>query len=229
MGAMEVVAYAGNGSGTITLSIPKTSAALRGSSCARVRLAQTRLLVLASQDASAGDVVAAAPEDSEEARVRVTDILRSSALETPSYSLISYANIQKAFKGEALSTPDHYAILGLAPGATYQEVETAFRLSCEALLQQGLEEEEIQKRLQILRDSHDILSSEKERRLYDWSLLQLSNSDGVYAWPYEADITQSECDSGPGMPPVDEEGVRKVQNFFLGWLALSVVLNLLIR
>lgn len=213
----------GNGSAlAIVVSAPTS---LRSRAYSQARPSHTiRLLVAASQDAS-GEVAAAPAEGAPPVR----DLLRSSALDTPSTSLISYENIRKALKGEALTTPDHYGILGLAPAASYQEVEIAFRKRCEAVLQQGQPEEEMRRQLRALKGSYDVLSSAEERRLYDWSLLQLKNSQARYAWPFEADITQTECDPFPPPRPVDEEGIRRVRNFFLGWLALSVVLNLLIK
>ncbi|KAI5061534.1 hypothetical protein GOP47_0024039 [Adiantum capillus-veneris] len=217
----------GNGNALSALAIVVSSAApsLRSRACSQARPSHSRILVAASQDASGG--VAAAPA---EPSPPTTDLLRSSALDTPSTSLITYANIQKAFKGEALTTADHYGVLGLAPAASYQEVEIAFRRRCESVLQQGLSEEEARKRLIALKGSYDVLSSEEERRLYDWSLLQQGKSaTDAYSWPFEADITQSECDPFPPPRPVDEEAIRRVRNLFLGWLALSVVLNLFLK
>ena len=49
--------------------------------------------------------------------------------------------------------------------------------------------------------SYDILSSEEERRLYDWSLYRLQ-SPGVYAWPYQSDITQSTYGPFPTEVPI---------------------------
>lgn len=158
-----------------------------------------------------------------------TELLLSRALDAPPASLISYANIQKSLSGEALLTPDYYATLGLAPSASYQEVATAFRRKCESILQQGLNEEEIRNELRILKVSYDILSSEEERRLYDWSLFHSQSPGGIYRWPYEADITQSTCAPGPPKEPEDEEGIRRVGYFFLGWFVLAFILNLLLR
>lgn len=46
-------------------------------------------------------------------------------------------------------------------------------------------------------DSADMLTSEEERRMYDWSLLRLQNPGVEYIWPFEADITQRLSDSPP--------------------------------
>ena len=41
-----------------------------------------------------------------------------------------------------------------------------------------------------------ILSSEEERRLYDWSLKRAENPDR-YVWPFETDITQIPTQPAP--------------------------------
>lgn len=43
----------------------------------------------------------------------------------------------------------------------------------------------------------DLLTSEEERRLYDWSLLRKATHSVDYAWPFEADISQRLPDSPP--------------------------------
>ncbi|MCO5547465.1 hypothetical protein L7F22_000915 [Adiantum nelumboides] len=194
---MDVISNSTNALSVLAIVVSSASPLLlRSRACSLARLPHSRLLVAASQDASGG--VAAAPA---EPMPSTTDLLRSSALDTPANSLISYGNIQKVFKGEALITPDHYGILGLAPTASYQEVEIAYRRRCEGVLQQGLSEEETRRRLIALKASYDVLSSEEERRMYDWSLAQQGkNPKEDYSWPFEVDITQSESDPFP--PPV---------------------------
>lgn len=49
----------------------------------------------------------------------------------------------------------------------------------------------------FVQDSIDLLLSEEERRMYDWSLLRKATHTVDYAWPYEADITQSLVDKTP--------------------------------
>lgn len=44
-------------------------------------------------------------------------------------------------------------------------------------------------------ESYNILSSEEERRLYDWSLAR-SERPERYVWPFEVDITET-----PTQPP----------------------------
>ncbi|KAK1303002.1 hypothetical protein QJS10_CPB12g01754 [Acorus calamus] len=86
-----------------------------------------------------------------------------------SYSLISSSNVQKHFAAS---------------------VTVAYLRKCEELSNQGLEEEVLNKERQLLKESYEILSSEVERRLYDWSLARSGNPDR-YVWPFEVDITQA--------------------------------------
>lgn len=89
-------------------------------------------------------------------------------------------------------------------------------------MNQGLEQEELTKKLDLLKvsitspkqqvhanclikcilfmfqESYSILSSVEERRLYDWSLARNENPDR-YAWPFEVDITQTI--NSPDTPP----------------------------
>ncbi|KAH9305219.1 hypothetical protein KI387_009623, partial [Taxus chinensis] len=94
---------------------------------------------------------------------------------------------------------DHYARLGIPRGCSFAEVNEAFTRKCQGLTQQELDEEKVQSKLQDLKESHEILASEEERRFYDWSLARAENQER-YVWPYEVDITQRS--SAPG-PPKD--------------------------
>ncbi|KAK1308823.1 hypothetical protein QJS10_CPA09g00135 [Acorus calamus] len=107
-----------------------------------------------------------------------------------SYSLISSSNVQKALRGVAITNADHYGRLGITRTAPYDEVTVAYLRKCEELSNQGLEEEVLNKERQLLKESYEILSSEVERRLYDWSLARSGNPDR-YVWPFEVDITQA--------------------------------------
>jgi hypothetical protein len=49
----------------------------------------------------------------------------------------------------------------------------------------------------FVQDSVDLLLSEEERRMYDWSLLRKATHTVEYAWPYEADVTQRLADKTP--------------------------------
>eukprot|EP00850_Spirogloea_muscicola_P011718 SM000073S21494 [mRNA] locus=s73:619422:622533:- [translate_table: standard] len=62
---------------------------------------------------------------------------------------------------------------------------------------QGLEEGAARQQLRLLEDALDLLTSDEERRLYDWALERQGNSGGQYVWPYEADITQSQVQGTP--------------------------------
>lgn len=53
--------------------------------------------------------------------------------------------------------------------------------------------------LSVLQESYTILSTVEERRLYDWSLSRSERPDR-YAWPFEDDITQISTRQPP--PPV---------------------------
>lgn len=92
----------------------------------------------------------------------------------------------------------------------------------EELTNQGLEEDELNKNLELLKvclfliiskkkgnsqvltllfwassqESYSILSSVEERRLYDWSLSRSENPED-YKWPFEMDITQTPPDESP--------------------------------
>ncbi|XP_076944413.1 NAD(P)H-quinone oxidoreductase subunit U, chloroplastic-like [Bidens hawaiensis] len=95
-------------------------------------------------------------------------------------------------------------------------------------MKQGLEQEELTKQLDQLKESYSILSSVEERRLYDWSLARNDNPDR-YAWPFEADITQTETANSPETPPPQEpentEPTRLVGYFLLTWIILSLTLS----
>ncbi|KAI0523238.1 hypothetical protein KFK09_005632 [Dendrobium nobile] len=98
--------------------------------------------------------------------------------ETP--SLISAINITNV---------DHYGRLGIARDDSYDKVNIAYQQMCEEVMNQGLDEEEANKRLDLLKsqESYGILSSEEERRLYDWSLARNEMPDR-YFWPFEVPL-----------------------------------------
>ncbi|KAL0330650.1 UNVERIFIED_CONTAM: NAD(P)H-quinone oxidoreductase subunit U, chloroplastic [Sesamum angustifolium] len=62
-------------------------------------------------------------------------------------SLISALNVEKSLRGIAITDTDHYERLGLRTGCSYEQ------------------------------ESHSILSSVEERRLYDWSLARSGKPD----------------------------------------------------
>ncbi|XP_078444688.1 chaperone DnaJ-domain superfamily protein [Wolffia australiana] len=149
-----------------------------------------------------------------------------SAVETfrlPS-SLISADNVQKALRGIAITTVDHYARLGIPRGTSYEAVTIAYESKCEELMRQGLEDELANEKMDQLKESYAILSSEEERRLYDWSLTRSENPER-YVWPFETDITQVPTEPAPPQAPEDVEPTRLVGYFLLAWIVLSAVLS----
>lgn len=142
-------------------------------------------------------------------------------------SLISALNVEKALRGIAITDVDHYARLGLRMGCTYNQVRLAYQKMVNELSSQGLDEEEFNKKLELLKESYTILSSEEERRLYDWSLARSEKPDR-YAWPFEVDITQApnSPDTPPAQEPENVGPTRLVGYFLLGWLVLAFILSI---
>lgn len=139
-------------------------------------------------------------------------------------SLISTDNVQKALRGIAITDADHYGRLDITRGTSYDEVTVAYKKKCEELLNKGLPEEDAKKEMELLKESFEILSSEEERRLYDWSLGRSENPDR-YMWPYETDFTQISPEDPPPGEPENVGPTRLVGYFFLAWLLLSFVLS----
>ncbi|XP_072972193.1 NAD(P)H-quinone oxidoreductase subunit U, chloroplastic [Typha angustifolia] len=140
-------------------------------------------------------------------------------------SLISAANVQKALRGVAITEVDHYGRLGISRGTSYDQVIVAYEKKCEELMNKELDEEEMKEELELLKESYAILSSEDERRLYDWSLSRSERPDR-YVWPFEVDITQTPKGTPPPQEPEDVGPTRLVGYFLLAWLVLSVVLSI---
>ncbi|PIA27696.1 hypothetical protein AQUCO_07600101v1 [Aquilegia coerulea] len=141
------------------------------------------------------------------------------------YSLISALNVEKALRGIAITDANHYGRLGIQMGCPYDQVPAAYKQRCEELTNQGLDEDMLSKKLELLKESYYILSSEEERRLYDWSLARSGTSD-KYVWPFEVDITQTPTEDPP---PGEEEDVgptRIVGYFMVAWLVLGVTLSI---
>ncbi|XP_051136881.1 NAD(P)H-quinone oxidoreductase subunit U, chloroplastic [Andrographis paniculata] len=138
-------------------------------------------------------------------------------------SLISALNVEKALRGIAITDVDHYGRLGLRSGCSYEEVDVAYKNKIAEATNKGLSEEELGKELELLKESHDILSSVEERRMYDWSLAR-SGKPEKYMWPFEVDITQTPTAIPPPREPEDEGPTRLVGYFMLSWLLLSFVL-----
>ncbi|EEF46127.1 heat shock protein binding protein, putative [Ricinus communis] len=115
-------------------------------------------------------------------------------------SLISALNVERALRGIPITDVDYYGRLGVKRGCSNEEVTVAYKNKVEELLKQGLDEEDVRKEMELLKESYAILSSEDERRMYDWSLARSENPDR-YAWPYETDKVKPSPDTPP---PVQE-------------------------
>ncbi|KAJ9550658.1 hypothetical protein OSB04_014703 [Centaurea solstitialis] len=166
------------------------------------------------------------PSSSSAAATTEVEGTEESQIEVPKGppSLISALNVEKALRGIAITDVDHYGILGLKKTCSYDQVKVAYDQKLQELMNQGLEQEELTKKLDLLKESYSILSSPQERRLYDWSLARNGNPDR-YAWPFEVDVTPLLSPETP--PPGEPEDVgptRLVGYFFLIWIILSLTL-----
>ncbi|KAL9230487.1 hypothetical protein vseg_005829 [Gypsophila vaccaria] len=179
-----------------------------------------RRLIARSSDETGASTTTETWEGSESGSVEV-------AKELP--SIISALNVEKAFRGIAITDVDHYAKLGLRSGCTYDSVRVAYEDKVKELSSRGLDEEELSKELDLLKTSYRILSTEEERRLYDWSLSRAKSTER-YTWPFEVDITQTAV---KGTPPAQEpENVGPtiaVGYFFLGWFVLASILSIILN
>ncbi|KAI3965430.1 hypothetical protein MKX01_042911 [Papaver californicum] len=140
------------------------------------------------------------------------------------YSIISTLNVEKILRGIPITDVDHYGRLGIPRGCPYDQVSIGYKNKYEELMKQELEEEELANKLDLLKESYSILSSQEERRLYDWSLLRTGTPDR-FAWPFESDITQADVMQGTPPPgePEDFGPTRLVGYFFVGWLVIAIV------
>ncbi|KAG9145071.1 hypothetical protein Leryth_018360 [Lithospermum erythrorhizon] len=176
--------------------------------------------VSSSSDASTSETTTTAEAESSE---------EAAAIELPEEppSLISALNVDRALRGLAITEVDHYGILNLPRGCSYDQVTDAYTKKVEELklMSQDLEDEELTKQYDQLKESYSVLSSVEERRLYDWSLARVGNPD-KFVWPYEVDITQTICDPAdpPSQEPEDIGPTRVTGYIILGWLMLSFVL-----
>ncbi|KAJ8535496.1 hypothetical protein K7X08_023216 [Anisodus acutangulus] len=140
-------------------------------------------------------------------------------------SIISALNVEKAILGIAITDIDHYGRLGLPRKCSYAEVPVAYNKKVEEIMNEGLVEEELNKKLELLKESYSILSIPEERRLYDWSLVR-SEETGNYKWPFEVDKTPLSSGTPPPQEPEDVEPTRLVGYFILGWFVLAGVLSI---
>uniref|UniRef100_A0A0F7H179 Chaperone DnaJ-domain superfamily protein n=1 Tax=Francoa sonchifolia TaxID=23250 RepID=A0A0F7H179_9ROSI len=140
-------------------------------------------------------------------------------------SLISSLNVERALRGIPITDVDHYGRLGIQRGCSYDEVTVAYKSKIEELKNQELDDEEINSNLEKLKESYSILSSEVERRLYDWSLARTELPD-KYVWPFEVEKAKPWKYSSPPQEPEDEGPTRLVGYFMLVWLVISFVLSI---
>ncbi|XP_074286855.1 NAD(P)H-quinone oxidoreductase subunit U, chloroplastic [Silene latifolia] len=144
-------------------------------------------------------------------------------------SIISALNVEKALRGIAITDVDHYGRLGLQRGCTYDLVRVTYQNRVKELESQGLDDEKLNKELDLLKESYRILSTEEERRLYDWSL---SRSEGPerYVWPFEVDLTQTAIKGTPPAQEPENVGPTIVVGYFLlGWLVLAFTLSIILN
>lgn len=125
--------------------------------------------------------------------------------------------------GELLETVDHYGRLGVAREASAGEIRRTYRKLLVETEGKDIPGEEKDAIVRGLRESYELLTSVEERRLYDWSLDRSVND--VYVWPHESDVTQRDYAPATYTNEADAEGNKTHAYFYLGWFALSVILN----
>ncbi|KAJ9702095.1 hypothetical protein PVL29_004031 [Vitis rotundifolia] len=105
------------------------------------------------------------------------------------------------------------------------QVTFAYKRKVEELRSQELDEEETNNKLGLLKESYSILSSPKERRLYDWSLTRSEKPDR-YAWPFEVEKAITPTEEPPAQEPEDVRPTILVGYFLFAWLILSFTLSI---
>nr|AFK38486.1 unknown [Medicago truncatula] len=156
-----------------------------------------------------------------------TEVESESSIELPkeSSSLISVLNVERALRGIPITDADHYGRLGLPKGCPYDMVPVAYNNKVRELESQGLEEDILNKKLELLRESYTIMSSPDERRMYDWSLSREDNTE-TYIWPFEVDVSVLQEGDPPPQEPEDVGPTRLVGYFLAGWILLAFVLSI---
>lgn len=132
---------------------------------------------------------------------------------------VSALNVEKAMRGIPISGFDYYGTLGLQRPCSYDEKKL------QEVMNEGLDEEECSKKVDLLKESHSILSSVEDRRLYDWSLSRNGNPE-TYVWPFEVDITQTPTELPPPQEEEDVGPTRAVGYFLLAWIVLGFTLSI---
>ncbi|XP_057739518.1 NAD(P)H-quinone oxidoreductase subunit U, chloroplastic [Arachis stenosperma] len=151
-----------------------------------------------------------------------------SSIEVPeeSPSLISALNVERALRGIPITDADHYGRLGIPRDFPIDKVVVAYKNKVQELEGQGLEEDELNKKLELVKESFRILSTVDERRIYDWSLARAESAD-TYIWPYEVDkTTLTSKEEPPAQEPENVQPTRLVGYFILGWIVVSFVASI---
>ncbi|KAJ0266529.1 NAD(P)H-quinone oxidoreductase subunit U [Hirschfeldia incana] len=139
-------------------------------------------------------------------------------------SLISALNVERALRGLPITDVDHYGRLGLPRNSSYDQVRIGYQDKVKELMGQGVEEEELKNKMELVKDSYTILSSVEERRMYDWSLARSEKAER-YIWPFEVDIMEPSREEPPPQEPEDV-GPTRILGYFIGaWLVLGVALS----
>ncbi|GAU26706.1 hypothetical protein TSUD_314830 [Trifolium subterraneum] len=154
-----------------------------------------------------------------------SDSESSIQLPEESSSLISILNVERALRGIPITDVDHYGRLGIPRGCPYEMVPVAYNNKVRELESQGLEEDILKKKLELLRESYTIMSSPDERRMYDWSLAREGNTE-KFIWPYEVDVSELQRGDPPPQEPEDVGPTRLVGYFLLAWILLAIVLSI---
>ncbi|KAH7861529.1 hypothetical protein Vadar_027400 [Vaccinium darrowii] len=139
-------------------------------------------------------------------------------------SVISSLNVERALRGIPITDVDYYGSLGIQKGCSNDQVYAAYKNKVEEFTNKGLDEEELNKKLELLKESYSVLSNPQERRMYDWCIARSTNPDN-YLWPYEVDETKKSSEPIPE-DPEDVGPTRLVGYFFSAWLLLAVVLSI---
>ncbi|KAK7311952.1 hypothetical protein RJT34_10447 [Clitoria ternatea] len=156
-----------------------------------------------------------------------TEVDPESSIEVPmeSPSLISTLNVERALRGLPITDADHYGRLGIPRKCSSDTVTVAYTKRVQELKSQNLEEEELNKKLELIKESYTILSSPQERRMYDWSLARTEKTD-AYIWPYEVDKTKTSTEDPPQQEPEDVGPTRVIGYLLVGWIMVSIVLSI---
>ncbi|MED6115379.1 hypothetical protein PIB30_089901 [Stylosanthes scabra] len=220
-------------SNNIIIPTNQTQKTIIGFTLLKPRRCRCCIMRASSNDVSADTSVSATEVDPE---------TEESSIEVPkeSPSLISALNVERALRGirkwilannhkfrsAAITDADHYGRLGIPRDFPIDKVVVAYKKKVQELEGQGLEEEQLNKELELVKESFRILSSVDERRIYDWSLARAESTD-TYIWPYEVDKTSlTSKEEPPAQEPENVEPTRLVGYFIVAWIVVSFVASI---